>query len=116
MPLSRSPSFGYVVLLVFIAGGALVVTQFPTLSVGSATIWTPVLIGLVSGILLVPYIVSRYRSGENRESIRWTLFAVGIPLSLTQRSPFNVVGVLAVLLSLAIAWEIDRRLLVTVPQ
>ncbi len=110
MYLSRSTVFGSVILVALIAGGALVVAQFPTLSVGNVAIQTPVVVGLISGLLLVPSVVSQYRSGENRESIRWTLFAVGIPLSLTQRSPFDWVGVLAILLSLVVAWEIDRRI------
>jgi len=109
--LDRSNLFGLIAFIILVAVGVLVVAQFPTLSVGRWTIETPLLGGLVSGILFVPSIVSHYRSGEKRETIRWGLFAVGIPLSLTQRSPFDWIGVLAVVLSLAVAWKIDRRLL-----
>lgn len=109
--LSRSNLFGPAVFVILIAVVVLAVAQFPTLSVGGWTIQTPLLGGLVSGILLVPSIVSHYRSGEQRATIRWALFAVGIPLSLTQRSPFDWVGIVAVVLSLAVAWEIERRLL-----
>lgn len=116
MQLSRSTVLSSVVLVALVAGGALIVTRFPTVSVGSVTIQTPVLAGLISGILLVPSIFSHYRSGEQRESVRWTLFAVGVPLSLTQRSPINLAGVLIVFLSLAVAWEIDRRFFGTTPQ
>ena len=111
MSLSRSNLFGPVTFIVLIAIGVVVVVQFPTLSVGGRTIQTPLLGGLISGILLVPSIVSHYRSGKKRTTIRWALLAVGIPLSLTQHSPFDWVGVLAVVLSLAVAWDIDRRLL-----
>jgi len=111
MHLRRSNFFGAVAFLLLIAVGAVVVTQFPTLTVGGRTIQTPLLGGLISGILLVPSIVSHYRSGELRATARWAFFAVGIPLSLTQRSPFDWIGVLAVVLSLAVAWKIDRRLL-----
>jgi hypothetical protein len=114
--LSRSTVFGSVILVALIASAAWVVAQFPTLSVGNVTVQTPVLIGLLSGILLVPSILSQYRSGETRESIRWALFAVGIPLSLTRQSPFDWIGVLAVLVSLAVAWELDRRLFGPTPQ
>jgi hypothetical protein len=101
---------------VFIAGGAWIVTQYPTLSVGSATVQTPVIVGLIGGSLLVPSIISQYRAGETRESIRWALFAGGIPLSLTQRAPLDVVGVLAILLSLVLALKIDHRLFGTTSQ
>ena len=97
--------------MILIAVGVLAVAQFPTLSVGGRTIQIPLLGGLVSGILLDPSIVSHYRSGEDRATVRWALFAVGIPLSLIQRSPLDWVGVLAVVLSLTVAWKIDRRLL-----
>lgn len=109
--LSRSIVFGPAVLVALIAGGGLVLTRFPILSVGSVTIQTSMVVGLIAGILLVPSIVSQYRSRERRESIQWALFAVGIPLSLSQRSPFDWVGVLAVCLSIAVAWAVDRRLL-----
>jgi len=95
--------------MLLIGVGVLIVALFPTLSVGGRTIQTPLLGGLVSGVLLVPSIVSHYRAGERRETIRWALFALGIPLSLTQRSPLDWVGVLAVVLSLAVVWEIDQR-------
>ena len=103
-------------LTVFIAVGAIVITQVPTVSVNEITVRTPVIVGLISGILLVPSIISHYRSRNNRKAIRWALFAFGIPLSLTQRSPFNLLGVLAVLLSVALAWDIDHRLFRTTSQ
>lgn len=110
MYLSKSTAFRSVLLILLIAFGAVVTIQFPTPSVGSVIISKPTIVGLIGGLLLVALLISHYRFGETREWTQLVLFGVGIVLALTQRPPFNWIGVLAIFLSLAVEWEIDHRL------
>jgi hypothetical protein len=102
---------GLAVLLVVGLVGVAVVARVPTISAGSVTVRTALLFGMLCGLLLVPSIVSHYRSGERRSALRWGLFAIGIPVSLLAQSGLAWLGVIAVVASLAVGWEVDRRLL-----
>lgn len=97
------------VLAVLVVGGTLLVARVPTLSIGGVTVRTGALAGVIGGLLIVPSVVSHYRSGEYRDGVQWGLFAVGIPLSLAGSMGLSWVGVLLLLLSLGVGADVDRR-------
>ena len=98
------------VLVVLIGGGVLVISSAPTVSIGDYTVPTGFAIGVLGGLFLLPAIVSHYQDGERRESLQWGLFAIGIPLSLTDQAVLSWIGLLAILGSLGLGWQIDRRI------
>jgi hypothetical protein len=98
------------VLAVLIGGGVLVISSPPTVSIGDYTVPTGFAIGVLGGLFLLPAIVSYYQDGERRESLQWGLFAIGIPLSLTDQAVLSWIGLLAILGSLGVGWKIDRRI------
>ncbi|NLV09656.1 hypothetical protein GOC74_06900 [Halomicrobium mukohataei] len=99
-----------VVLAGLVLGGAALLAWLPALSVRGVRVPTGVALGLVAGLALVPSIVSHHRSGETREAVQWGLFAIGVPLSLTQQGLLTWVGVAAVIFSVGVGQEVDRRL------
>ena len=110
MPSLNSRIVRLTMFLGLVGGGAIVVTRFPTLTIGTASIQTSFVGGVLAGLLLLPSVVSHYKGGEQRNSLQWGLFAVGIPLSLMDHSLLPWLGVLAVIGSLGVGWEVDRRL------
>jgi hypothetical protein len=98
------------VLVVLIGGGVLVISSTPTVSIGGYTVPTGFVVGVLGGLFLLPAIVSQYRDGERREPLQWGLFAIGIPLSLTDQTILPWIGLLAILGSLGVGWDIDRRI------
>lgn len=98
------------ILVALIGGGALVISSAPTVSIGGYTVPTGFAVGVLGGLFLLPAIVSHSREGEQRESLQWGLFAIGIPLSLTDQTVLSWIGLLAVLGSLGVGWQIDRRM------
>ncbi|GAB6862645.1 hypothetical protein ACFR97_16080 [Haloplanus litoreus] len=98
------------ILVVLIGGGVLVISSAPTVSIGGYTVPTGFTAGVLGGFFLLPAIVSHYREGEQRESLQWGLFAIGIPLSLTDQAVLLWIGLLAILGSLGVGWKIDRRI------
>ncbi|MFC6941218.1 hypothetical protein ACFQE8_14795 [Salinirubellus sp. GCM10025818] len=98
------------ILVVLIGGGVLVISSAPTVSIGGYTVPTGFAVGVLGGLFLLPAIVSHYRDGEQRESLQWGLFAIGIPLSLSDQAVLPWIGLLAILVSLGVGWQIDRRI------
>ena len=82
MPSLNSRIVRLTMFLGLVGGGAIVVTRFPTLTIGRASIQTSFVGGVLAGLLLLPSVVSHYQGGEQRKPLQWGLFAVGIPLSL----------------------------------
>ena len=111
MPSLNSRVVRLMMFLGLVGGGAIVVTRFPTLTIGTASIQTSFVGGVLAELLVLPSVVSHYKSGEQRKSLQLGLFAVGIPLSLMDHTLLPWFGVLAVLGSLGVGWEVDRRLL-----
>jgi len=109
MYLNRSTILKLVLVILLTVFGAVVAVQFPTTSVGIVSISKVGLISLIGGLLFVVLIISYYLFGKAAESTRLVLFGVGIVLALTQGSPFNWVGVLAILLSIVMEWIINHR-------
>jgi len=108
--LSKSTVLGSLLIILLTVFGAVVTIQLPTLSVAGVIISTPIFVGLIGGLLLAVLLISHYRFEGTREWTGLVLFGVGIILALTQRPPFNWLGVLAIFLSLAVEWEVDRHL------
>ncbi|ELZ96674.1 hypothetical protein C441_04009 [Haloferax sulfurifontis ATCC BAA-897] len=93
-----------------VSGGAIIVTRFSTLTIGTVSIRTSFVGGVLAGLLLLPSVVSHYKGGEQRKSLQWGLFAAGILLSLMDHALLPWFGALAVIGSLGVGWEVDRRL------
>ncbi|WP_380678257.1 hypothetical protein [Salinigranum sp. GCM10025319] len=113
MPLIRPAIRRLAILAVLVVGGALVVARVPALSIGGVTARTGAIAGVVSGLLLVPSVVSHYWSGEYLRGARWALVAVGVPLSLARSTGLSWLGVLLLLLSLGVGAVVDRRVRAT---
>jgi len=101
--------FGYAVVLFVVGAVAVFISRVPVVTVGDTTLRTGVLFGAATLVLLLPHVVSEYRSGNVRTAVQWGLFAVGIPLSLTSHTVVAAVGVAFVLSSLVLSLSIDRR-------
>ncbi|WP_435066728.1 hypothetical protein [Haloplanus sp. C73] len=110
MPSSESSVLRPGILLVLVGVGALAVSSAPTLSVGEYRVPVGLAIGTLSGLCLLVPALTHYRKGETRESLRWGLFAVGIPLSLLDHSILSWLGLLAIAGSLGVGWGVDRRI------
>ena len=110
MYLSKSTVLGSLLIILLTVFGAVVTIQLPTVSVAGVIISMPIFVGLIGGLLLAVLLISHYRLEGTREWTGLVLFGVGIILALTQRPPFSWFGVLAIFLSLAVEWEVDRHL------
>jgi len=107
---SRDRLFRLGILVVLVGGGVFVISSAPTGSIGGYTVPTGFAVGMLGGVFLLPTIVSHYREGEQRESLQWGLFTIGIPLSLTDQTVLPWIGLFAILGSLAVGWQIDCRI------
>ena len=102
MPSTGRSTTRLLALLVLFGVATVAVSSVPTVTVGTHSIRTSFAVGVVGGSLLVPAVVSHYRGGERRDALQWGLFAVGVPLSLTDHAFLPLVGVLAILGSLGV--------------
>lgn len=110
MPSSESSLRRPGILLVLVGVGALAVSGAPTLSLGAYRVPMGLAIGGLSGLCLLVPAFTHLRTGETRESLRWGLFAIGIPLSLLNQSILSWLGLLALVGSLGVGWGVDRRI------
>jgi len=97
-------------LVVLFGGLTVVFASVPTVSIGTRSVKIAVVVGVLAGVLLAPAVVSNYRDGERRDAFQWGLFAVGVPVSLTDHAFLPWVGVLSIFASLGVGLEVDRWL------
>lgn len=112
MYLNRSSILGFSILVLGIAGAAVLYSQFPTVSLGGITVRTSFLSAvLVAGFLLLPTAISNYQSDKHRRALVHGLIAIGMPLVLLQYPVLPWVGLLAVLASVGISQKADRKIM-----
>ncbi|MFC6724005.1 hypothetical protein ACFQE1_06380 [Halobium palmae] len=105
---------GWAVATVGVVIGSIVFALYPTVTVAGVTVLVGFSAGVVAGLLLLPSIVDHYRDGERRKALRWGLFGLGVPLALTALPAVREIGLLALVGSAGLAWELDERVLDTV--
>lgn len=89
---------------------ASVIAEVPQLRLAGMTFPTQFLVGVVAGLLTLSVAVSQYRSGDRRSALQFGLLGVGVPLALSDWRALATLGTLLVLLSVPVAWRVDRRL------
>lgn len=82
----------------------------PQLGIADATVPTQSVVGVVAGVLTLSVAASELRDGDHRSALQFGLLGVGVPLALSGWQPVASVGAVLTLLSVPVAWQLDRRL------